>query len=372
MLRVMPTGLLVIGLAVQSPSVFAQPLEVHEVDATRAAVETQVERLVSEVAARDPELAQEIERQSELCLRDLSDGRLEHPEFTKDIETYREVQRDLTERVVQGEVEARIAEAVAAGNRELADSMRTAFEALRAVGELGLGAPELGGGPGGGETIGRDDARRMFEQAYNEALGHDPEGAQRMKEMFEAAERGEFVRPTPEMMERMRDEMGEYLRENPEMREYARVEWDRFMEGGPDRGERFGPTDSPEHAREAFERWASEGGHSPAEMDRMRAEMERGFEMAREWEARGAEFEHYFESPERYFDYQPPERNYEQIQQNQIDFQQGETFVRTDVHVADHNGDGDATDPEDTHMHGVFRHSDGTCHDHATQGTVGC
>lgn len=220
------TVVVIAVLMIPYPGVFAQPLEVGDVETTRAAVETQVERLVTELVARDPELAQEIERQSQECLRDLSDGWLEAPEFTKEIETYRDVQRDLAERVMQ------------------------------------------------------------------ETMARDPEGAQHMKEMFEAAERGEMVRPTPEMMERMREGMGDYLRENPEMREYASIEWDRMMEHGLDQGERFGPTESPEQAREAFERWSAESGASQADIDRMRAEMERGFEMGmRDMEHGMQEFE---------------------------------------------------------------------------------
>lgn len=274
MLKTLDVGraLVIAGLLFPSPIVWAQALEVADVDTTRAAVETQVERLVTEMAARDPELAKEIEHQRDLCVRDLSDGRLESPEFTKEIETYRDVQRDVAERVIKSEVESRIAEATASGNRELAESMRAAFETFQ--------------GAGGGETVNRDEAQKIFEKAYNEALTRDPEGAQHMKEMFEAAERGDFeaMRPTPEMMERMRDEMGGYLRENPEMREYVAVEWDRMMEHGPEQGEmperdfRDMPHDM-DMARE-FERWAE--GRDASELEHARAEMERYFEFERD------------------------------------------------------------------------------------------
>ena len=49
------------------------------------------------------------------------------------------------------------------------------------------------------------------------------------------------------------------------------------------------------------------------------------------------------------------------------------------LHVADHNGDGDAIDPVDFHPHEIYRHTQGTgdltddtCHDHTTGDTVGC
>ena len=98
-----------------------------------------------------------------------------------------------------------------------------------------------------------------------------------MKACFEAAERGEFVRPDVETMERMQQEMERYVSENPERAEYCRAEWDRFAEVGSDRGERFGSTDTVDHARDAFERWANESGASASEIERAEA-------MMREWE----------------------------------------------------------------------------------------
>ena len=162
--------LVIVGLVVPSPVVLAQPLEVADVETTRVAVEAEVERLVAELAVRDPELAQEIERQSELCIRDFSDGRLDHEGFTRDIETYRDVQREVT-------------------------------------GEM----------------------KTEFDRAYQEALARgDTAGAEQMRTAFEAFEKGEAFVPTPETMERMHQEMERYMSEHPEMREYAMAEWDRY------------------------------------------------------------------------------------------------------------------------------------------------
>lgn len=72
--------------------------------------------------------------------------------------------------------------------------------------------------------------------------------------------------------------------------------------------------------------------------------------------------------------YQPENQN-DILQQQQFDLVQppsGETLVRTEPHVADHNNDGDTTDPVDTHPHEIFRHSDGSCHDHGTGGATSC
>ncbi len=340
-------AVVIAGFICPSPIVWAQALEVADVDTTRAAVETQVEKLVTELATKDPELAKELEHQKDLCVRDLSDGRLESPEFTKEIETYRDVQRDLAERVVKGEMEGRIADAMAKGNRELAESMRTAFETFQ--------------GAGGGETMNRDDAKKIFEKAYQETLTRDPEGAQHMKEMFESAERGEFVRPTPEMMERMGKEMGEYLRENPEMREYAHVEWDRMTERGVEQGHEMmehgmemDRQASERMAHEGFEHWAE--GRDASEVEHAKAEMERYFE-----------------------------RDNSAILDNRAEFLQnspapgggggGTPPSPADVerlpdrdHFADHDGD---TVPEH-HPHEIWRHSDGTCHDHTTGTATNC
>lgn len=312
-LQVGQVALLIVGLSVQAPIGWAQPIEVRDVETIQAAVETEVERVVSELAARDPELAREFERQSQECLRDLGDGRLDHEGFTKEVETYREVRRELEDRV------------------------------------------------------------------YQEALARDPEGAQRMREMFEATERGELMRPTPEMMERMREQMEAYLRERPEMREYAAVEWDRMREQGFDRGERFGPAETPEQAREAFERWVAESGASQADIDRMRAEMERGM---REWERgmhefeRGMEMAREFErwaegrdplEVERYREMMEREYYYDQRLENQ-QYQNIErtAFEPHDGHLIDHDNDPGTSDV--THMHEIHYHADGVRHDH-TGGT---
>ena len=109
--------------------------------------------------------------------------------------------------------------------------------------------------------------------------------------------------------------------------------------------------------QEAFEQWAATEGQnfSPEQVEQFR-------EMAEQ--------------------YRPENQNYDNLQQQQFDITQpqpAEVRLPDRVHVADHNGDGDTTDPVDTHPHEIYRHTQGTgdltddtCHDHATGATVGC
>jgi hypothetical protein len=172
-----------------------------------------------------------------------------------------------------------------------------------------------------------------------------------MQAAFEAFERGEEFHPSPEMVERMHAEMERWISEHPEMAEYARAEFGHFEQFGPEMGERYGSgTD--------FERWAAEGGHSPEEMERM-------YEMYREFgHEEGLEFYHEFETLER---------NYDTVLENSptATVQSGETLVRTEIHVFDHDGNGFT----ENHPHEIYQHSDGKCHDHGAPGggaEVGC
>jgi hypothetical protein len=73
-------------------------------------------------------------------------------------------------------------------------------------------------------------------------------------------------------------------------------------------------------------------------------------------------------------------QNYDTTQSTNFDTHQppsggggsGETLVRTESHIADHNGDGDMIDPVDTHPHEIYRHADETCHDHGDQTPESC
>lgn len=160
------------ALAFQTPAGWAQPLEIADVERTQTMVQAEVERLMTEVAARDPELAQEIEKQAELCIRDFSDGQLEHEGFTKDIENFRDV-RDVMEQMMGGGAE------------------------------------------------------------------------------------GEHPAPTPEMMERMSQEMEQLMAERPELAEYARAE---FSEYARETMEAFGrEMGGPEHFREMGEHFREMG-----------------------------------------------------------------------------------------------------------------
>ena len=379
------------GLALPSPSVWAA-LEVERSADVSREVTQQVERLVSETASRDPELAQEIKLQGQECLRDLSDGKLDNPQFTKEIETSRDVQRELTERVLTREA--------AKVSPEAAERIRAAFEAWQGGGGTGGGRGEFAGP----SQMGLEQARGQFEQAYQEAVTRgDTKGAETMKATFESMERGEAVRPTPEMMEKMHQEMERFVSERPEMADYARAEWDRMMEHGMGH-EGAGSTEDHEQARrEGFERWASESGRSPEEIARMREtmeqglehvgqaatreEMERGFangahdmEHLREMgeagraEAREA-FERWAESPEaRNIDKDTME-HYREMAEHAVERPERETdyTARLDTRVEMVQPAPDAEtfvrmDPEG----GVFRHSDQTCHNHGTNVPDNC
>lgn len=257
-------GLVMLGVMGRSPLAWAQPFEVADSVSVTREVATQMERLIGEAAASDPELARELGQQQELCLHDLSDGQLDNPDLISEIETLREVQTEVTGRVIQAEVEARATALIAQGSAELADDLRTAFTAL------GVGAMPDVGGPGGRvEPMSRAEARTSFEQVYNEVAARDPQEAARMKEMFEQCERGEFdelMRPTPETMERMAEEMKEYMSDHPEMgeyvREFARAEWNDFtVEYGHEMGDHGpGPGDLERMMGPGFDQ---EGGFSP-------------------------------------------------------------------------------------------------------------
>lgn len=255
-------ALLIMGLSGQASVVWAQPIEVDRSIATEVAAS--LERLVEAAEAHDPELARLIEQEGRACLDDLDDGVLEDPGMTEAVEAV-VVAKEAQEQAMAAVATEQLANEIAKVDPQLAAQMN----------ELALGgAAELGGATVDGETINREQAKQVFEQAYSEALTRDPEGAQQMKEMFEAFERGDFqeiVRPTPETMERMQGEMERYFSEHGEgenefAREYAMREMEQF--------ERVGAGESPEHMREMFERMTPEG-HSPEDMERMRTEMER-------------------------------------------------------------------------------------------------
>jgi hypothetical protein len=408
------------------PSVMADPLEVPE--GTVEVVETRVQELVEETSQSNPELADLIDRAGDGVLRDIrSDGRLDQPEIVNDIERFRDVERMLSERVIEGELEARIAE-LAQRNPEAAEQMRMAMElqfggpeAIRVGGPEALGRPfEAGGLPDGGRVdMPPAEARAMFDRAYQEALAQDPEGAERMKSMFEAHERGEFIQPTPEMMERMHQEAERLMAEHPEAREHIIMEFDRMADRMmPELGDRTMMEMDPERAREFMvERMTAEG--------RSADEIAKTQEFMREMEARGgpeafremdhpemerfremfghegpermfegqerAEFERHFEFErgefERFSEFDRPEfeRNFENIQDQRSEMLNNpppgpppaEVLERTQVHVADH--DGDLGNGPETHMHEIFRHTQGTpetsddaCHDHGNGGQVGC
>jgi len=255
---------------VLAPGAWAQPIEIANPVELTSEVNVQIEQLIAEVSTSDPALAEAIRTESTACLTDLGDGVLEG-EITHDIEATRQVQQELTGQVVQAELEAQIAQATAAGNTALAEHLQNTAKACAVL-----------TGTEGAEAISREEARTIFEQAYREALQVDAAGAERMKEMFEAAERGEFAHPDLETMERMQQEMERYVSENPERAEYCRAEWDRLVEFGQDTGDRYGSTDTMERAQESFERWALESGATASEIERMEA-------MMHEWETNTVE-----------------------------------------------------------------------------------
>ncbi len=319
---------LVVAMALSlssAPAGWAQPLEVATDPAELAQqVDQRINQLVAEISARDPGLAEEIERQGAMCVRDLGDGQLDQEILIREIENVREV-REVMERAMLADVEARITE-IARVNPEAAEQMRAAFEAFQAGGGAEMGRMS---------EMGLAEAKGHFEQAYGEAIARgDTAGAEQMKTMFEAAERGEFAeafRPSPEMMERMHGEMQRYLEFNPEMREYAEVAWDGFVRDITSYGEMGEDRRSPEEMARQGELLREMAGGGSLDLDRVQqifdldpheADMLKGMseaevrtflegvsrEDAADWEHFGTEqFRDFAGGPEAFRDFGGPE-----------------------------------------------------------------
>ncbi len=180
-----------LGMAIwvaASSVVSAQPMEVVDPVSLSQEVAQELERFIATVAAQDPELAAELERQQELCLRDLSDGQLDHESFVQEVEMFREAQHEVTSAM-----------------------------------------------------------REEFDQAYQEALARgDTQMAEQMRAAFEAFEHGEAFQPTPEMLEMMRDEIAEWGAAHPEYAAYMPTEFEWGMVGP----EIFGEQGMPEWGHE--------------------------------------------------------------------------------------------------------------------------
>ena len=240
------TLLAISGLAVQTSVAWAQSLEVADRDKTRLEVAKRVEQLVRETAQHDPELAREIERQKELVIHEMKRGRLEDTHLIHEIENVRTVQRELTHRVAQAEVDYRIAE-VAGDNPALAHQLRAAFETWR-------------NGDG--------------------------------QETFAGFERGEGIHHlSPEGLERRQRETERSVAEHPEKagyaREFLRRELERVRPEARDRGQ----MDTPEHAHQLVERSRAQG-HPPEAVKEMHNMNTRGVERAREASAREVDRAH--------------------------------------------------------------------------------
>lgn len=168
--KILLTGAVAAALAFQMPAGWAQPLEVVDVERTQTMVQAEIERLVADVAARDPEFAQEIERQAALCERDMQDGRLDHEGFTRDIESFREA-RDMMERMMGGETPEGERPERFTPTPEMMEHMSEEMEQLMAE------RPELA------EYAKAEFGEMMKEFAEHEMGSH--EGMERMTEMAE-------------------------------------------------------------------------------------------------------------------------------------------------------------------------------------------
>lgn len=374
-------AVVMVAMALPTPAVFAQ-LEVPEREVARFAdvLSAEIDR------TSDPAMKAELEKLGAECRQDLEqDAEIDNLETEKAAEAIVSVERARDEAL--GKVAAeQVANEVSKINPELGSQLK----------EMALGQPELGGGTGGGsgETMDRGKAKEMFEKAYEQAKSADPEGAERMKEMFESFEKGDFsemMRSTPEMAERMRSEMESHMREFGE-NEYARDMAEtamREMDMGMSR----------EDAQAEFEKWAASSGESPEKVADMRAMMDKMqnegssperwsegpmremmdprempeqmrdiFEKDREifekeFADREKEFRERGDLPER-------ERDFSSILDNRIEPQPGSgERIEMVVHAADHNNDGDTTDPGDMHPHEIHIHSDTTRHDHTQPGS---
>ena len=212
------------GLVMQASVAWAQSLEVAGLEKTRGEVAKRVERLIRETAQRDPELAQEIERQKELVMHEMKHGRLNDTHLIHEIENFRTVQRELTHRVAQVEVEYRIAE-VAGDNPALTQQLRAAFETWR---------------NGNG------------------------------KETFEWFERGEGIHHlSPEGLERVQRETERFVAEHPDKAGYAREFVHQEFERARPQAREHGAMSAADHAHQTLERPRTEG-RTPEGMAKMR------------------------------------------------------------------------------------------------------
>ncbi len=367
MCRVMGTALVIAGLAVPSPVAWAQLQEADP--ALHAAVEALI--------AHDPEVAGDPEL-AVLC-RQVAEATLVDPReraaVTREVVTLRQEGVDINTVIPQ----------------EVRTAARDQWEKVQ--GEM--------------------------KQQLETLRATDPEGAKEMELMMregerqmEAFSRGERYVPSPEMVEHAKDMFSDWKETmlaqgaSPEMMARAEMEFTRWssgdmMMGGP--GHEMGPGGPGQE------------GTMPS-LEQMQAMVDAGqmtqeqLQMAKEYLAYGGpehfgpgSFEgsympegwardqtgefHYVAmegmTPEQYREqfeaaYRPENVNYDNLQQQHFDITQpppAEYKIREDAHVADHNGD---LIPE-THMHEIFRHTQGTgdltddtCHDHAAGGTAGC
>ncbi len=228
----------------------------------------------------------------------------------------------------------------------------------------------------------------------------DPEKAKEVELMMregerqmEAFTRGEHYVPSPEMMEHAREMFGDWKEAMmgqgapPEMLARAEMEFTQWSGGemlgtmGP--GHEFGGPAGGMPSPEQMEAMVA-AGMTPERFMSGGMTWEGGPHEGMNFEAYGPgpmeamefaspqQMEHFREVMEQY---RPESQTNDILAQQKFDLVQppsGETLVRTENHVADHNDDGDTTDPVDTHPHEVFRHSDGTCHDHGTGGATSC
>lgn len=237
------------SLVMSSGPAWAQALTGAELDTMRAAVDAEVQELVTELATQDPDLAAEIMRQHDIVVNDLEDnGHIDEPELVRtlaDIEQTRQVM----ERSFQQHVETRISEAQASGNPELADKMRQMFEAYQHSGVRDLATlmqgPEMGGphpegfqgpGPEMGAMSPEGFQGPMPEGFQGPMDGNYPGGMEAGQGGPDGGYHGgsEF---TPEMRAQFEQEfragvvgeMKELVEQNPEFRDVVMAEFERFV-----------------------------------------------------------------------------------------------------------------------------------------------
>ena len=345
MCRAVGTGLLIVGLAFQaSPIVWAQ---LQEVDPA-------LDAAVSALVAHDPEVASDPEL-AQLCRQVAESTVLDPRERAAVTSEVAAIHREGID--INTVIPTEVREAAREEFAKVQGQMKEQLETLRATDPEK--AKEI-------ELMMREGEQCMRAFETGERYVPSAEMVAHAEGMFKDWESDAIAHGTP-----------------PEFVERARMEFASWssgemgsMMGGPGH-EMMGPG-GPGHeggmpSLDQMEQMVAGGQMTPEQLQMAKDYMDHGQQMEQQYRELGQQMEQQYREM-----YTPENQTYDTKQQQQFDLTQPpptEYKIREDAHVADHNGD---FIPE-THMHEVFRHtqgtpdlSDDTCHDHAMGATVGC